>query len=869
MKNLTLFFLGLLSPTMAQMAPQPLPQVEHLQGQNYLFSWEGVPGRMYFIQTSSSLAANEFDWEFAPDIRVGTGSQIEMGFQANAAHFEFFRLVYNDLSEGEDANLKDNDDDGFTNLEEAIANTDPNNAQSYPGSSGSTGGGNSGGSSGSGTTWNHPWEYKLTYNVEGSTISEDFINPYNDVGLYDYDLELGYETEILFENIEGDNKVTFLQLESDLSSSSSSNAWKVEGLVELSEQHPNWSYDDDPQGTGAVGLLLPVEIVPDWNRDGKITGADRGQISVDNPFRWWINNDDDKQDEEIKDNGVDAPIVGTPPAFVIKDWFNNQVDGMRDLVDFFPLHLDLKGLLGTLPSDEYSYFVKHADGALKFYEETETVLDAAPDNEGPAAYLRNLTKARAVKTKTLKHASSSGVQLSDEILEAFEDGKGVLICEATKKTDKPVILEIKKSDGTSIAEIEFPVKFSEVEDMYRHGNMRNTTGGSGGLRTQLQDPGDPYPDELTNGKYFVFLHGFNVGPDAARGWHAEIFKRLHQMGSRNRFTGISWHGDVAPDYHEAVKNAFLTSKALPAWLQVGGAKITIAAHSLGNMVVSNAIEHEDHNGTAFTPETYFMINAATPIEAYDASQTTGADGTIMAPRMTENAWKPYDRRLYASDWHKLFAAPDGREKLRWPNRFANRVPQLAYNFYSTGEDVVENADASESFIGNAATELFNGFVRHAWTQNEIMKGHPLAALITKDTHAGWRFDEEWDIGDRTRTPAEASILTNQQLRRDSFFRFFKYVDLYDESKGSAEANKKQVQHELLSAAIPAMSYAAAANPIEEIERKGNANFNMMNKKNGGWPRPTGDWQHSDFRDVAFSYVVPMFQEMINQGKLDE
>ena len=72
MKNLTLFFLGLLSPTMAQMAPQPLPQVEHLQGQNYLFSWEGVPGRMYFIQTSSSLAANEFDWEFAPDIRVGT-----------------------------------------------------------------------------------------------------------------------------------------------------------------------------------------------------------------------------------------------------------------------------------------------------------------------------------------------------------------------------------------------------------------------------------------------------------------------------------------------------------------------------------------------------------------------------------------------------------------------------------------------------------------------------------------------------------------------------------------------------------------------------------------------------------------------------
>lgn len=186
---------------------------------------------------------------------------------------------------------------------------------------------------------------------------------------------------------------------------------------------------------------------------------------------------------------------------------------------------------------------------------------------------------------------------------------------------------------------------------------------------------------------------------------------------------------------------------------------------------------------------------------------------------------------------------------------------------------MENADASESFIGNAATELFNGFVRHAWTQNEIMKGHPLAALITKDTHAGWRFDEEWDIGDRTRTPDEAArlLLNPQLLRRDSFFRFFKYVDLYDDDKGSAEGSKKQVQHELLAAAIPAMSYAAAANPIEELnpEQGENRNFNMMNQRNGGWPRNTGHWQHSDFRDVAFSYVVPMFQEMINQGKLDE
>jgi hypothetical protein len=34
--------------------------------------------------------------------------------------------------------------------------------------------------------------------------------------------------------------------------------------------------------------LLPVGIVPDYNRDGKIDGADRGKVTKGNPFRWWV-----------------------------------------------------------------------------------------------------------------------------------------------------------------------------------------------------------------------------------------------------------------------------------------------------------------------------------------------------------------------------------------------------------------------------------------------------------------------------------------------------------------------------------------------------------------------------------------------------
>jgi len=62
-------------------------------------------------------------------------------------------------------------------------------------------------------------------------------------------------------------------------------------------------------------------------------------------------------------------------------------------------------------------------------------------------------------------------------------------------------------------------------------------------------------------------------------------------------------------------------------------------------VASNAISYG-----GLTPENYFMINAAVPIEAYDSNQDTDANGTIMKENMTEKNWKEYPESLYASNW---------------------------------------------------------------------------------------------------------------------------------------------------------------------------------------------------------------------------
>ena len=74
------------------------------------------------------------------------------------------------------------------------------------------------------------------------------------------------------------------------------------------------------------------------------------------------------------------------------------------------------------------------------------------------------------------------------------------------------------------------------------------------------------------------------------------------------------------------------------------------AHSLGNMLVSAAIQDWQ-----MPCARYFMLNAAVPIEAYDAS--TNAVNDIDKDRMLPRDWIGYDDALKASHWHELFQSP--------------------------------------------------------------------------------------------------------------------------------------------------------------------------------------------------------------------
>ncbi len=615
-------------------------------------------------------------------------------------------------------------------------------------------------------------------------------------------------------------------------------------------------------------LLVPAEIVPDYNRDGIIDNKDRGKVTKDKPFRWWLNDDNDNGDISNEDSPLGIANSNADAALG-----SNHIDGACDLIDWFPVFLDLKQLLEVLPPDQCQYYLKQENAALNV-----VYTDLKPEDAGD--YLRDGETADSLKNAQSYIVFANGTtQITTEFLNKIKnDGKGVILLEGGNVTEKPLYVQVFKS-GQKIAEVALELKIDGVEKMYRWINVRAAAGQSVGRATDLSEPSN-YPDNETNGKMFVFVHGYNVNEQQSRGWCAEGFKRLYQTGSRAMYTGVSWHGDSSqipgwvpfgaggqsPDYWENVTNAFKSSSALAAAVNSlpGSTKVS-AAHSLGNMLVSSAIKDHGMNISK-----HFMFDAAVAIETYDPSDLhiNEMRNPDWQNYVDPNATNPNPRRLWATEWHQLFDTSDGRNKLTWRNRFGPLA--VLYNFYSSGEDVLNNSTGEVPGIG----------AERAWALQEMVKGTGhIGAVATLDSNGGWGFNTYWNITEefsdpqhpelppepysRKRTPSEAQAITNDELKLHTFFRDFQDNRLVNPQTGSAAADEYLTRAKVLGDAIPALSFAAGRNSIAAFEDR---NIDLMSKKDG-WPHADGRWHHGDAKDVAYRFNHPLWESWVELGGL--
>jgi hypothetical protein len=625
--------------------------------------------------------------------------------------------------------------------------------------------------------------------------------------------------------------------------------------------------------TAALAPQLPpkARLLTDVNRDGMIDSNDPNRT-----FYFWINDDDDD------DGDLDIPGWKKPNAL------NSKVDGIRDLNDFFPVFVDLKSFLDRVGLKSIEVSLRHLDEAVNFFE-----TDLTPENAG--SHLRSVTTAEKLKGATVTRATLLGTKLSPDFLRKIQQGKGIVLVEGCKKSDRPLELVVRDKRLQELFSVRLELSLDGVEQMFRHRNLRAAGGdATGGAADRLLVPAN-YPDALTIDRWFVFLHGYNVNGQQARGVHSETFKRMFWSRSNARFVAVSWRGDedqwtfpktkytpeasLTRDFHANVVHAFETAEPLAAFLEdFLPEDVLIAAHSLGVMVASATIED-----FAYPASQLFAIDGAVAIEAYDANAPRSPDMVHVEWGDNEADPTTYPHRLRASEWHRLFPPHDGRSLLTWRGRFASVSPRV-FNFYSNGEEVLA---AHPYALKPHWTQLRPAPGRvlgtWAWALQEKLKGRecdivgPGGLIFVGSPYGGWGFntdDPEYskaappgqECPSRApRTPAELNPApTDDKLRQSSFFKEGPYALHGDHGSEIAVLDRPNILAEM----IPALTLPIGANPCSRFSDPllGDRNRNMNELYR--WPsmRP---WRHGDFRDIAYVYVWDLYDTFVLEGRLEE
>ena len=350
-----------------------------------------------------------------------------------------------------------------------------------------------------------------------------------------------------------------------------------------------------------------------------------------------------------------------------------------------------------------------------------------------------------------------------------------------------------------------------------------------------------------------------------------MFKRMYWSGSKAKFVGVTWRGNqgqltsilpkiggATPDYWINVKNAVLTSQHLKNQLAAVSGNKYVAAHSLGNAVVSSAMV--DYGLSAGR---YFMIDAAVPREAY-APATVASDQS----KMSEPSWRSIDSSLWSPYFYNLFGTGDARRNLTWTGRFQGI--SNVYQFYSTGEEVLEtNPDGAKPSVTD---DVFKG--HQAWIAQEMNKG--TATKVTIKLLSGTFQIGPWGQNARAGwdTSGDPQPTTDQEKVEHPYsekFSSLNGVTMHQENAaGAAPAADYGFLSRLLGEEVPALSWPAGSTPVATFADK----TDLMSLKKNGWPTErnapgsTGRWFHSDLKNVSYLHTYRLFETMVKHDNLD-
>ncbi len=653
------------------------------------------------------------------------------------------------------------------------------------------------------------------------------------------------------------------------------------------------------EAEGKVAKIAVIDggLVGDYDRTEGISQEDHSKSMRGAPFRHWFNDDDDSGDVNSDDEDVPGlrqqkTVTNHRTGTTRKvgrggDYTNQSVDGRTDIVDFAPVWMDVGAAIRQLASltpggsaNDYTVTLSQPGGRVNVVwtllstNNIRSYLTSDVESCGPKLS-QSLRRAETVRL------TDEETRVPDGLLTAMVNDrtKGVFLFEGrpgdTDSIGSSIRMRIYRKpfdpDGSSpVWETELPISISSVEDMFRHVYARDLGNVSAPSPLPAGQPVN-LPDDETKDVNVFFLHGFRVSGYKARGWGAEVFKRLWQSGSNARFWMVSWEGDAGFagggfNYQGNVRNAFRTAPKL-AEIVNGCAGMTnvVMAHSLGNMVVSSAIQ--DYG---MRVNKYFMLDSAVPAEAYNPALHNTATNNVLI----HDDWKKYKEDTWASEWHALFPKTDDRSKLTWKGRFSNVVTNDVYNFYSSKDEVLELYDNGTPWAGKG---LFWDFEpgRYAWHKQESYKGRKDNVFFDWATTdwSGWgirminrkKRNGGGKMKVRAYPPEKANRLTREELKTKTVFSL---------RPASMNTNviSRTVLDDHLAMGIPALSKPTGASRTLAFGPASESDLQDSEFHENGWWRPgsgglNSRWLHSDIKDAAYYYVFPVFNRIITEGDM--
>jgi hypothetical protein len=391
---------------------------------------------------------------------------------------------------------------------------------------------------------------------------------------------------------------------------------------------PPGSYD---YSFGAWPVRDVIRIGVDKDRSGGIDMDGTNDLTTAaSPHVFWINDDNDTYDSSISDY-VDANGAST--------YSSNLIVNHRDLEDFERLAI-------RFPS--YAYYDATATWSLRLTAPTSLKLFATTsdsrahvNSSATAAQLTDPTEqpgtclGEANPTLTLPNwITTQALQNLTTIYCLFEAG--------TAGTGALQVELLRNGDVVGRAKVF--LKLRPITEMYDHYTAGDTTAQGATVASTAQQIGTCQLTGLDD-DYILFVHGWRMQEWERRRFAETAFKRLWWQGYKGRFGLFSWPtewvsswqvwptpippymildmGNFNRSEFQAWRSGTALGKLLAYNLNAGqhAGKVRVFAHSMGNVVVGEALRQLAVGGWTNVVHTYVSCQGALASHAYDPQAT--------------------------------------------------------------------------------------------------------------------------------------------------------------------------------------------------------------------------------------------------------